>query len=96
MKVHRLVVLPDYQGIGIGVNLLNFIAEHIKIKYEKTLGITSSITNLKYALSKSNEWSLKRLGRVSSGSGSGSIHNKNVKNSTTANRITYTFEYKNI
>ena len=26
-RVHRLVVLPDYQGIGLGKRLLNFIAE---------------------------------------------------------------------
>ncbi|MGA3288758.1 MAG: GNAT family N-acetyltransferase [Candidatus Bathyarchaeia archaeon] len=26
-RVSRLVVLPDYQGIGIGKRLLNFIAE---------------------------------------------------------------------
>ena len=26
-RVTRLVVLPDYQGIGIGKRLLNFIAE---------------------------------------------------------------------
>jgi GNAT superfamily N-acetyltransferase len=26
-RVTRLVVLPDYQGIGVGKRLLNFIAE---------------------------------------------------------------------
>jgi GNAT superfamily N-acetyltransferase len=26
-RVSRLVVLPDYQGIGVGKRLLNFIAE---------------------------------------------------------------------
>ncbi len=26
-RVSRLVVLPDYQGIGVGKKLLNFIAE---------------------------------------------------------------------
>ena len=26
-QVHRLVVLPDYQGIGIGINFISFIAE---------------------------------------------------------------------
>jgi GNAT superfamily N-acetyltransferase len=27
-RVSRLVVLPDYQGIGVGKRLLNFVAEH--------------------------------------------------------------------
>jgi GNAT superfamily N-acetyltransferase len=26
-RVSRLVVLPDYQGIGVGKRLLNFVAE---------------------------------------------------------------------
>jgi GNAT superfamily N-acetyltransferase len=26
-RVTRLVVLPDYQGIGVGKRLLNFVAE---------------------------------------------------------------------
>jgi len=26
-RLHRLVVLPDYQGVGIGTRLLNFVAE---------------------------------------------------------------------
>ena len=29
-KVHRLVIFPDYQGIGLGRIFLNYMGKHIK------------------------------------------------------------------
>lgn len=58
-RVCRLVVLPDYQGVGIATRFLKAIAEH----YTKTgydFSIVTSAKNLIYALNKSNEWLLQR------------------------------------
>jgi GNAT superfamily N-acetyltransferase len=86
-----LVVLPDFQGVGIGMKILNEIAKHYWT-LKKTVGITSSVLNLKKALLKSDNWIMKRQGRVSKGSGK--IQNKNKKNSTSTNRETYSFEFR--
>lgn len=60
-KVHRLVILPDYQGAGFGIKFLNEIGRFYKPKYRYT--ITTSAPSLIYALKKSNEWICKRYGR---------------------------------
>jgi GNAT superfamily N-acetyltransferase len=64
-RVSRLVVLPDYQGIGIGKRLLNFVAE-----------LYTSQINLPFYLVTSNPqlirgnleyWRVKRFGHGSHG-----------------------------
>lgn len=89
-KIHRLVVKPDYQGIGIGNLLLKNISEIYKKKGNR-ITIVTSAPSLIFSLKKSLNWNCLRKGRVSSGSGS--IHNKNKKGSTSSNRITVSFEY---
>lgn len=59
-KVTRLVVLPDYQGIGLGVAFLNAVAE-IYNGYD--FRITTSAKNLIYALNKNKNWRLEDYGR---------------------------------
>lgn len=59
-RVTRLVILPDYQGIGLGYKFLTFIAKQYKNqKYD--FCIVTSAKNLIMKLSKSNEWSMIRL-----------------------------------
>lgn len=60
-KVTRLVVLPDYQGIGLGVSFLNAVAGLYK-GYD--FRITSSAKNLIYALNKHKNWRLENYGRT--------------------------------
>ena len=64
-RVSRLVVLPDYQGIGVGKKLLNFVAE-----------LYTSQVNLPFYLVTSNpqlvrgnlgNWRVKRVGHGSCG-----------------------------
>ena len=55
----RLVVLPDYQGVGIATRFLKIIAEHYK-KQGYDFSIVTSAKNLIYALNKSNDWLLQR------------------------------------
>ena len=98
-RVHRLVVLPDYQGIGIGTK---FIKEIAKIYTDKgyILNLTTTTPSLVNALRRSNNWLLIRFGRSKSSYGSfgkkyGSeksvSHLSKVKSD---NRITYSFNYK--
>ena len=59
---HRMVVLPDYQGIGIGTAFEEFTSQ-----YYADLGwnvnVTTTTPALVNALKKSNKWVLNRFGR---------------------------------
>ena len=82
-RVHRLVVLPDYQGIGIGGRLLDFIAK----KYNDegyTFSITTSTPSLIFALKKHIDWKCYHHGRSIS---------KDKMGSGSQNRITTAFRY---
>lgn len=86
-KGHRLVILPDYQGLGLGNLLSTKIASYYKNKGFR-FSITSSIQALIHARKKSKNWALTRKGRVSD-VGKKSIYKKAI----TRDRFTTTFEY---
>jgi len=101
-RITRLVTMPDYQGIGIGVKLLDWVANYYT-KLNSRVRIVTSTPSLAYSLKYNIHWQLKRQGRVGSGSGSGSVHNKhNLTRTngtyrtyrTSVNRITTAWEYK--
>ena len=53
-RCSRLVIMPDYQGIGLGYEFLNSVAE-----YYKKDGYTSIVTSAKnfiHKLDKSDKW----------------------------------------
>jgi len=60
-KVTRLVVLPDYQGIGLGKILLEEIGEIYKKNYR--FSITTSQPSLISYFIKSEKWKCKSFGR---------------------------------
>lgn len=92
-KVHRLVILPDYQGAGFGIKFLNEIGKIYK-KQNYRYSIVTSAPSLIYALKKSNKWMCKNFGRLKGG-GTGLLHGKNSKStSNSRNRITASFEMK--
>lgn len=66
-KVTRLVTLPDYQGLGIGTKLLNFVAEIFKKDYRFT--ITTSTPALVQSFRNSKRWRLLNFGRKKSHGG---------------------------
>jgi GNAT superfamily N-acetyltransferase len=84
-RVHRLVILPDYQGAGFGVKFLNEIAKHYKKKHYRFTIVTSA-PSLIYALRKSVDWVTKRVSRLTGGDKL--LHNNSK------NRITGSFELK--
>lgn len=85
-KVHRLVVLPDYQGAGFGIKFLNYIG-YIYKKQKYRFTIATSSPSLINSLKKSNLWNCIRYGRTSESKGV-------LKDSTSKNRITASFELK--
>ena len=86
-RVSRLVVLPDYQGIGVGKHFLNFIAD-----------IYCSQTKLPFLIVTSNPqiirgnlkgWKISRFGHASRGRENTRINNE-LHKSLSRNRITAT------
>ena len=90
-KEHRTVILPDYQGIGIGTKFTNFIAERFK-KDGKSYISTTSNPSMIFARKSDPKWIVTRIGRAGKGSETG-FQNKNKKGSTSNDRITVSFEY---
>jgi len=60
-KCSRLVILPDYQGIGLGVKFLEEIAKIYK-KQNFDFAITTTAKNLVNSLCKNDNWMLTRYG----------------------------------
>jgi len=87
-KVHRLVILPDYQGAGIGIKLLESVGEYF-MNDKQRYTIVTSAPSLIYALKKSNRWRCTFYGRRSLN------NNKTSEIKVTSNnRITAAFEMK--
>lgn len=61
-RVTRLVILPDYQGIGLGTKFLSKIAK-IYVNEGYDFSIVTSAKNLIYSLRKSDKWILQRYSK---------------------------------
>lgn len=88
-KVHRLVVLPDYQGAGFGIRFLNEVGKIYKSQKYRYNIVTSS-PSLINSLRNSKEWNCIRFGRTKESKGS----IKSIEGTTSKNRITASFELK--
>lgn len=71
-RVTRLVILPDYQGIGLGTKFLNIIADRYK-KQGYDFTIVTSAKNLIHALMKSEKWFMTRYSATKSSSSENAI-----------------------
>lgn len=59
-----MVVLPDYQGIGIGYKFLNAIGQiYVENNYDIT--IVTSAKNMVMKMAKENDWKLIRKSKQS-------------------------------
>lgn len=90
-KVHRLVILPDYQGAGFGIKFLNEIGKIYKNEKWR-FSIVTSAPSLIFALKKNNLWRCSHYGRLIAKTGI--LHGNNNENSNSKNRITASFELK--
>lgn len=90
-RVHRLVVLPDYQGIGIGTKFIKAVAEDIN-KQGLELNLTTTTPSIVHALTKSKDWILGRYGYEKSGYRELERYSLgHLKNASSKKRITYSF-----
>jgi GNAT superfamily N-acetyltransferase len=89
-RVSRLVVLPDYQGIGVGKWLLNFIAELYSSQTKMPFYILTS--NPQIIHGKMKNWKITRYGHASRGRGDTKINNE-IRNSLSRRRITVSIKY---
>lgn len=90
-RCSRLVILPDYQGIGLGTKFLNEIAKYYsQLHYE--FSIVTSAKNMIYALKKSNKWTMIRYSANKCSSNKNAIDYK--RKSMRSNCKTASFIYK--
>jgi GNAT superfamily N-acetyltransferase len=87
-RVSRLVVLPDYQGIG--KRLLNFIAEPNISQTKVPFYILTS--NPQIIHGNMENWKITRYGHASWGRGDTRINNE-IKSSLSRKRITVSLKY---
>jgi GNAT superfamily N-acetyltransferase len=91
-RVHRLVVLPDYQGIGLGKRLLNFIAELYSSQTKAPFYIVTS--NPQIVRGNMDRWVVRRYGHVKRSDRQDTRINSEIKSSVSTKRISLTLEYK--
>ena len=96
-RVHRLVVLPDYQGIGIGLKFINEVTKFY-IENGFNMNLTTTTPALVYALAKDPNWALIRANRTSNNmkKNFNNHYNINVGTDKTRSdkRITFSFNWK--
>ena len=89
-RVARLVVLPDYQGIGIGKRLLNFISELYTSQTKIPFYILTS--NPQIVRGNPKNWRVKRFGHASRGIEDTRI-NREIQSSLSRDRVTVSLRY---
>jgi len=89
-RVSRLVVLPDYQGIGVGKRLLNFVAELYTSQTRMPFYILTS--NPQITRGNMDSWRITRFGHASKGKGNTKINN-DIRDSLSRKRITVSMQY---
>lgn len=87
--VHRLVVLPDYQGLGVGLALLNKVAEHESGTHR--ISIVTSHPALVRALAMRDEWRCARVCRC--GRPQPALRGKHGRRVGSVGRATVSFQY---
>ena len=91
-RVHRIVILPDYQNLGIGLKFLEFIADRY-IKNGCKFYLRTTHLRMRSYCSHHNTWEERASsGKVSSESGANGRIVYGVKDRELG-RIAYSFEY---
>jgi len=87
-RIHRVVVKPDYQGVGVGKRLINEIAKLYKKEKFRVSLVTSSPSFI-HGLNSSKEWVMTRKpSRVKETSKAGEL-----VGTTSSERLTASFEF---
>jgi GNAT superfamily N-acetyltransferase len=92
-RIHRLVVLPDYQGVGIGVRFINAVAGLV-VAEGHNVNLTTTTPALVGALKRSKAWTLVRKGVVKMGSLKDIVsESKQLANASSDKRPTFSFNF---
>jgi len=89
-RVTRLVVLPDYQGIGVGKRLLNFIGELYTSQTKIPFYILTS--NPQIIRGNMENWRVTRFGHACRGKENTKMNNE-LRDSLSRKRITVSMHY---
>lgn len=92
-RAHRFVILPDYQGAGIGMIFQNEIAKHYDETLNKTFILTTSHPAIVHALKQDPNWRMTRYGRAGRQGKTDKYQYKDKRDPTSNNRITVAFQY---
>jgi ABC-type lipoprotein export system ATPase subunit len=86
-REHRTVVLPDFQGVGIGNRLSEFVASYFTGKGFRFVSTTSAPSMMKHR-GKSPLWRCGRFGHASK-----ATHTQKTHQGSSSRRISAGFEY---
>lgn len=89
--IHRLVIHPDYQGIGLGKKLLNFVSD-LYAKQGFDVSIITSAKNLILGLQKDKNWSCTHYGKFKIDNRTA---DKGLRKSSSMGRRTASFIWRN-
>jgi ABC-type lipoprotein export system ATPase subunit/GNAT superfamily N-acetyltransferase len=88
-RIHRIVVRPDYQGIGLGVKFMTEIAKRYAATKHRVTLVTSAPSFI-HGLQRNKDWVMTRKpGRLQNTAKTGAL-----AGTTSDARLTATFEYK--
>ncbi len=88
MLMHRIVVLPDYQGLGIARSLVDFVADYCNRNFKPDrISLITSLNSYAKKLYKNKHWILVKEGSHSS-------QTKTSLNKNFSYRNMYHFKYK--
>lgn len=91
-RSHRIVCLPDFQGVGIGSKLENFVAS-LYASTGKPFRLTTSHPSLIRARARSRDWRMVRAPSISQPFSRNKKSSIDLNNTLSSSRLTATFEY---
>ena len=85
---HRIVVLPDYQGLGIGQRLISWLGEYVMKNTDTTyLSLITSLKGFAKNVMKNKDFVCIHTGHLMCGK------NSITRKQASINRNTYSFQY---
>ena len=90
------MILPDYQGIGLGYKFLSMVARYY-VEQGFSFTIVTSAKNFIYKLAKSKEWKMIRLGvnRCSTNKNAIDFNRASIRNKCKTASFMYINNFKN-
>lgn len=91
MTIGRLVIVPEFQGFGVGIKFMNEVCGLYK---GNRIRITTSLKPFMISLNNNKQWFCVRSSRVHCATSNGFQNSKKEKSSVSTNRVTATFQYR--